>query len=136
MLHFPVRPRHAHVRLSRAAALATFTLTMASCSPDDTFELDTSTITVQVRDADNAAVAGAQVTWWPAELAEEQGTIAGTTGASGNVIFDVLTAWEDIRIRVAPPAGFGVPDTQANPVDAALQAGATTVTFRVVVVTP
>lgn len=102
------------------------------CFPDGPVEVDTSDVAVLVRDSNNAPVAGAQVTWWPTGLSESQASAAGTTGASGNVTFDVMTIWEEIRIRVAPPAGFAVAESQSNPVDAALLQGVTTVTFRVV----
>lgn len=69
------------------------------CFPDDPINVDTSTITVQVRDAGSSPVAGAEVTWWPADLPESEATAVGSTGTSGNVTFDVMTAWEDVRIR-------------------------------------
>lgn len=105
---------------------------MSACFPDAPVEVDTTTVTVQVREADNSPVAGAVVTWWPAELSESQATAAGTTGASGDVTFDLLTAWDDVRIRVSPPEGFAVAETQSNPVEVALLQGVTTLTFRVV----
>ena len=103
-----------------------------ACFPDDPIDVDTTTVTVQVRDTGNNPVVGAQVTWWPAELSESQASAVGSTGTPGNVTFDVLTAWEDIRIRVSPPQGFAATASQSNPVDVALLRGTTTVTFRVV----
>lgn len=131
MLRLPFRSPYAPVRVS--AVLAAVALIVASaCSVDGPIDVDASTVTVQVRDSDNAPVAGAQVTWWPAELSESQASTVGTTGSAGNVTFDVMTLWEDIRIRVSPAAGFAVAESQSNPVNAALLQGVTTVTFRVV----
>lgn len=96
------------------------------------FDLDTSTVTVQVRDAGSNPVAGAQITWWPHGLSETEATAVGTTGASGNVAFDVTTLWEEIQIRVTPPEGFAVAESQSNPVTVAPHQGGGTVTFRVV----
>jgi hypothetical protein len=133
MLRFPTRPLHAPVRLLHAAAVAALSLAIvAGCFPDGPVEVDTSTVTVQVRGPDNAPVAGAQVAWWPVDLTEAQAEIVGTTGSTGNVTFEVLSLWEDIRIRISAPAGFAVPGTQPNPVDAALLPGVTTVTFHLV----
>ena len=124
--------RHARVRV-RAAAVAAITILMTSaCFTDDPVDVDVSTVTVQVRNAGSNPVAGAQVSWWPAELSEGQATAVGATGASGNVTFDVLTVWEDVQIRVSPPQGFAVAQSQANPVAVSLLQGVTTVTFLVV----
>jgi hypothetical protein len=132
MLHLRLPSRYARVRV-RAVAFAAITLITASaCFPDDPIEVDTSSITVQVRDAGSNPVAGAQITWWPAELSESQASAVGATATSGDITFDVLTVWEDVQIRVSPPEGFAVAGAQSNPVDVALLQGLTTVTFRVV----
>ena len=58
-----------------------------------------------------------------------QASAVGATATSGDITFDVLTVWEDIRIRISPPEGFAVAGAQSNPVDVALLQGLTTVTF-------
>lgn len=132
MLRLRFHPRLARVRARAATIAAVCVIVASACFPDDPIDVDTSTVTVQVRDAGSNPVAGAQVTWWPAGFSEIQASPVGTTGTSGNVMFDVMTAWEDVWIRVSPPEGFAVAESQSNPVDVGLLQGVTTVTFRII----
>jgi hypothetical protein len=105
---------------------------LAGCFPDAPFEIPSFSATVVVESENGTGVAGAAISHWPGELSEQTAIAAGHTAADGKLTFQA-GIWDDLWIRVNPPAGWIPASGQTNPVRARLSSGsANRIAFRVI----